>query len=342
MLHTQALTGAIAGGRGELVAQIRAARGRLLSTMGKAQEAVADMELARADFVRAGDQASLARVLNDLAIEVAQGGDLAAAERMFEAALVATRAASPSNRGPRFLDNLGIIALQRGRPDLAVPRFEEAVAILRENGRPAALGFALNSYATALFDLGRPAAADRALSEAIELLRQADSEDLEAALLLRGRVDVAGGRLAGVEALAEEMDTAAKATGETEPLAGAEMMRGELAFARGELDAARPHFREASRLYLATATSDAAVEIDLELSELERQAGNPAESARLAEAAIGPLRGRGERADLVAGEAVLARIDAEGDRAAEARRRLAGLDPKLENSPSLRLRRVFR
>ena len=84
------------------------------------------------------------------------------------------------------------------------------------------------------------------------------------------------------------------------------------------------------------------VEIDLELSELERQAGNPAESARIVEAAIGPLRGRGERADLVVGEALLARIDAEGGRAAKARRRLAGLDPKLENSPSLRLRRAFR
>ncbi|MEO8277177.1 MAG: protein kinase, partial [Thermoanaerobaculia bacterium] len=156
ILLERALASAIAGGRGELVAQVRATRGRLLSTMGRRDEARSDMELARSAFEAAGDQTSLARVLNDLAIEAAQEGDLGKAEELFEAAL----AASGGNRGAALLNNLANLAMLRGRPDLAKGRFDESIPIARESGRPSRLGFALRELSLALRDLGRPGEAD--------------------------------------------------------------------------------------------------------------------------------------------------------------------------------------
>ena len=176
LLFTQALERAVASDRGELVAQIRAARGRLLSTLGRRDEARREMEAARAAFVAAGDQPSLARVLNDLAIEAAQSGDLEGAERMFTAALEADRAASPKNGGPIFLQNLAAIARLRGRPDITAERSHEAVAIFRRLGDPIQVGWALGTLADAQRDLGRPVEARTTLEEAIAKLRRPDAK----------------------------------------------------------------------------------------------------------------------------------------------------------------------
>ena len=55
VLFGTALDRASASGRGDLVPQIRAARGRLLFTLGRREEALEDMESARASFERADD-----------------------------------------------------------------------------------------------------------------------------------------------------------------------------------------------------------------------------------------------------------------------------------------------
>jgi hypothetical protein len=81
VLYSRALDAARDGGRGELVAQIRAARGNTLLFLGRPAEAHADMEAARAAFSESHDWASLGRVLNDLAVERLIAGDLIAARR---------------------------------------------------------------------------------------------------------------------------------------------------------------------------------------------------------------------------------------------------------------------
>ena len=342
VLHTRALENAIATGRGELVAQIRASRGRLLSTLGRRDEARNEMESARAAFVAAGDQASLARVLNDLALEELQSGELGKAERMLEAALVATRAASPNNRGATFLGNLGIIAFMRGRPDVAEGRYREAVAVFRGLNRPARLSGALTGLAETLRDLGRRREAREALAEAISIARQADEKTaLTQALLARGRADLDAGHLAGIDALADEIDAAAEAAANQMDVGLAEALRGQLAALRGDTAAARQRLAEAHRLLADSGDSDAATEVELLSAQVEHEAGNPAEAVHLAEAAVARWRGHGANAAVFEADTLLARIAVEDGRTAEARGRLQGLGAGAERSPSVALRLAF-
>lgn len=338
ILLDRALGTAITSARGELVAQIRATRGRLLSTLGRRVEARAEMEQARTAFVAAGDTASLARVLNDLAIEAAQGGDLAEAEKLFEQAL----AASGTNRSAALLNNLGNLAVQRGRPDIAEARFAESIPLARESGRPSRLGFALREYSEVLRDLGRPEEADRALAEAFVSLRAADDPAAVARALCYGALaDIERGRRDGIREVVAQMEGIATSIGSSEPLALAELVAGELAFAGDDLAEARRHLEEAARILKGTSEADSSIAIELRAAEVSLLAGDLAATERIVESAIAPLRGRGESASLFAGETLLARAAVAAGRPEEARRRLAALGDGAERSPSFRLRLAF-
>jgi eukaryotic-like serine/threonine-protein kinase len=343
VLHTRALENAVAQGRGELVAQIRASRGRLLAVLGRREEARREMEAARAAFVAAGDQASLARVLNDLAVEYAQAGEIEEAERMLEAALVATRAASPNNRGATFLGNLATLAQMRGRPDLAETRLREAIAVFREIQRPARLGSMLMALASVLHELGRPQEAREALEEALSILRREDAQNnnLAGALYARGSADLDAGKLDRIEATATEIDAAAQASARQLDLAVAEALRGQLAAARGDAASARQHLTEAHRLFAESGETDSLTQVALLRAEVELEAGHPAEAARLAAEAVARWRGHGANWAVFKADTLLARIDAAAGRTASARRRLESLGPGAERSPSAYLRLDF-
>ncbi|HEV8241126.1 MAG TPA: serine/threonine-protein kinase [Thermoanaerobaculia bacterium] len=342
VLHTRALHSAIASGRGELVGQIRAARGRVLSTLGRRDEARREMQAARAAFAAAGDQASLARVFNDLAIEVLQTGEVDEAERMFEAALVATRAVSPKNSGATFLRNLGLIAMLRGRPDLAEPRFRETVEVFRRLDRPGRLAGSLGTLSLALRDLGRPAEARRALDEALAIARKAgEAGVLGPALAARGDAQLDAGRLAGIDAIADEIDATAQASANQLDLGLAETLRGRLAALRGDEATARRHLDEAHRLIADGGDRDVEKTVELLRARFEREAGKPAEASRFAAAAAASWHGRGENAAVAMAQSLLAAIDAAAGRTAEARQRLASLPIGADHSPSVSVRIAF-
>ena len=342
VLQDRALAGALRDGRGELVGQIRATRGPLLSSLGQRDMAVREMTLARADFERAGDLESLARVLNDLAIEELTRGRLAEGEKLLEAALAATQKVSPSERGATFHDNLGAVAMMRGRPDLAEPHYREAVAAFRETGPAGRLPLTLGNLASALRELGKPGAAKVALDEAIALAREAgDKQILAHKLYLRGDTEVVAGRLDGVDAIAGEIAAAARETADRFILSLAETLSGSLAAARGDTTAARRHLAEALRAANANGDDDSAMTIALRLAELERRLGNDDEAVRLAERARGYIAGRGESAGELLVETTLARVATDRHELPEARRRLAALTSRGERAPSVELRLAF-
>ncbi len=338
VLQTRALEGALATGRGELVAQIRATRGHLLDGLGRSEEARREMELARSDFERAGDLASLARVDNDLAVEQMRLGHLAEGERLFAAALAATRQLSPANRGATFLLNLGIAARVRGRPDIAEPRLREAIAAFGEQGRPTRLALPLAELSVALAELARPTEGRAALTRSIGLLRGADAPALLAnSLFYDASMDVDAGRLAGVEGRAAEIEALAQKTGDRSSLAFAEDLRGRLAGERGQLAAARRLLAEASRLFATNGDPVASSEVDLLHANLERSSGDPAEARRLLAGIVGASTAR-ESAFYASAEASLAALDAREGRVEEARRRLDALGPAVDASTSVRVR----
>jgi tetratricopeptide (TPR) repeat protein len=328
VLLTTALERAAASGRGDLVSQARAYRGRLLSTLGRGEEARADMTAARAGFEASGDTASLSRVLNDLAIEELQRGDLAAGERLLVQALEASRASGGS--GGVMLTNLAGIALQRGRPDLAAARYREAVEIFRA-AKSQRLSDGLTDLSEALRDLGKTREADEALAEAIRLRASSPpSFDLALALLFRGGAELDAGHLSEVERTGAEIQSVARATGERPALAFAGRLLGQVAGARGELAAARRELGDSSRLLRENGQEDWAAESDLALAEIEFRAGDLGRAAALAER-VAPSEGT---AGYLA-TALLAGVDARLGRLPEARARLETLGDGAADSPSV-------
>jgi len=338
VLFSTALERALSSGRGDLVSQTRASRGRLLSTLGRSEEARADMKAARSGFESSGDTASLARVLNDLAIEELQRGNLLAGERLLEQALAASRAVGPGGGGV-ILGNLAGIAMQRGRPDLAEPRHREAVQIFRE-AKSRRLAWALTDLSETLRDLGRGAEADAALAEALTLLAAGSvGSDYAVALFYRGGAELDAGALDRVDATVAELAGVARTTGDRVTLAYSERLRGLAAAARGEHGSARQRLAEASRLLLANGQDDWAAEADLKLAEVEFGFDELAAAVELAERARdagGAASAEGTTAFLAT--ALLAGIDVRCGRLDEARRRLDALGADAATSPSVHRR----
>jgi serine/threonine-protein kinase len=340
VLFTRAREGALASGRGELLAQVRAARGRLRSTLGERQEGRREMEQARDDFRRAGDHASLARVINDLAIEELQRGELMRGEALLEEAVQeGRRAGRPSESA---LANLAQLATYRGRPDLAEPRLREVVASWRRSGNPR-LRHTLGILSEVVRDLGRPREADPLLDESITVLRAAgDESNLVTSLMYRAVADIGAGRFDRIDATAAEMEAAARAAGNRVPLGFTHYARARAAAARDLLPAARRHFAAASRLVAENGDLDAAGEMDVEWAAAEHAAGNTARARALLDTALGRLQGGGAGTPAAFfGETLRARLDAESARPAEARRRLEALGEEAARSPSVGRRLAF-
>ena len=339
VLFERALTAAFVGGRGELVSQIRAARGRLLSTLGRGDAARTDMSAALAGFEASGDAPSLARVLNDLAVEELQRGRLAEGEALLERALAASREANPGGSGGGvMLGNLAGISMLRGRPDAAAPRCHEAIRLFRANGSHR-LAWALTDCSEIFRDLAQTAEADSALAEAIALLEGGPSEgDLGIALGFRGDADLAAGDLALAVATASRLERTATSSGDKPAQAQADRLRAGLAAAQGDLATARRLLAEARTLISGSGQEDIATEIALQAARIELEFGEVAAAAEWVERALDSPAGQTREGSIAFFAAILrAEIDLRTHRLDEARELLdsAG-DP--ERLPSLHRR----
>jgi serine/threonine-protein kinase len=333
-LTTRALTHRRTAADLSLSMRIRAVRGRALSMLGQRDEARAELEQTVRDAERLGDQAALSRNLNDLAIEEAQRGDLTRAGLLFERSLAAVRSIGQS--GGTMLGNLSAIALLRGRSDLAVERSRDAAAIYRKLGNPRRLGRELCNLAISLLEHGRAGEAQAPLEESIRLLREtSDNHGLGLALFTRGDFEIAQGHLDSIEALAGEIESASQASGDHTNLARAEDLRGLLAAARGDTEAARRHFGEARRLFQQLGQVEAVSFIALSAAGLERDAGNAVEAARLASEAAATFPETPGNIFAFRGESLLARIAVDGGGIGEASHRLTALGKGAEHRPAV-------
>jgi serine/threonine protein kinase len=337
VLFGTALARASASGRGDLVPQIRAARGRLLFTLGRRDEALEDMESARASFERANDPASLARVLNDLAIEPLTNGRLAEGEVLLEQALAASRAAGSSSAGVISM-NLAMISLLRGFPDRAELRLRESIENFRRS-KSRRLGAAVLNLAQALRDLGRHEEALSVLAEAIALLpSSADEGGLTYALRLRGDDELQSGQLAVAEETAGELEALAKSRGDRLPLAFSNRLRGEIAAARGDFPEAQRRFGEARRQLLENADGDEVEELDVVWAESALRWDELTAAGEIARRVRPEPAAEIEKTGQFVAEAILARLDAQEGRREAAARRLELLAAKAAGSTSVRRR----
>ena len=295
------------------------------------------MESARASFERANDPASLARVLNDLAIDPLTSGRLAEGERLLEQALAASRGAGGGGAGVISM-NLAMVLLQRGSPDRAEPRLRESIETFRRSGSRR-LVFAQIYLAATLGDLGRREEATSALAEAIASLPALDGEDsLAYALRLRGDTELQSGQLAPAEATAIELEALAKSRGDRLPLGLSNRLRGEVAAARGDLAEAQRRFGDARRQLLENADSEETEELDVAWAESAIRFGELAAAREIASRVRPDPTATIETTRQFVAEAILARLDADEGRREFSARRLEVLAAKATGSTSVRRR----
>jgi len=338
-LNTRALATAEATGRRELLGRLHGALGRNLSDLGRREEARAELQKALVAADASGDLDTTVRTLNDLAIEELTRGRFAEGERLLLEALAASRKLGDERRTGAALHNLGGLAMQRGRADVGVARYREAAEIFARLPSPRREAISLGDLSHALHTLGRADEAKEPLERAIARLREVgDDTSLAYTLCYRAGAALDAGELAGVEADAQAVEVAARASGSQTDLGLAQVLRGRLAAARGDVATGRRQLAGARRIFGEAGEVDLAAEAGLAAAQLELAAGRGDEAARLAKESAASYA-EGTDTDIAFGTALLlARADVAAGRVDEARRRLAALGPDAARRPNVTLR----
>jgi serine/threonine protein kinase/predicted ATPase len=249
------------GVKGDVIARVRQARGRVLLRLGQNNGARADLERAVEEAGRAGKADAEASALLDLGVLHHATRDLDAARRLYES--VALLDTDNPVVEARALGNLGAMHHDALRFDDAYACYVEAIALFESLGDPRPIGLFLANLAMLDFDRGRVADAARRFGRALRHLEDAQDPRLLAIALGSlgmlelggGHVDVAIGRFERANALLQEAsDPRSEALG-LGRLSAAFACKGQIepatsAIVRGERIARRdPIAKDALRLF---------------------------------------------------------------------------------------------
>ncbi len=340
VLYTRARDNALATGRSELLGAVRTSRSAILMKLGQTEAALIELEQARLDSERVGDQRTLYRTLNGLALERLQRGEMARGKQALEEALGAARAVGLEPI--TTLENLTVLEANLGHPDRAEPLAREILAIRQRDGDTADEGEILKTLALILRDLGRPAEAAPLLERSIALLEPSKRGNVLAdALFASAGADLEDGRLDRVDALAARLESGASARLTPLALGYARSIAGSKAALTGDLTAARSRFAEARRLIVADGYPDLAALSDVSWAWAELRAGERQAAEKVLSEALAALAQPDATLPGFFAATLRARNDAASGRFAEARRRLAALGDATADSPSLSRRIAF-
>ncbi len=229
--------------------RVRQARGRILGTLGKFEEAKADLAAARRAAEASGDADWVQTALVDTAVVHHQAHEIDEARRLYDDVL-AESAGEGTRPEARALANLGALCHDEGQLDVARAYYVEAVALLEAIGDARQGGICAGNLAVLEHESGRADDAGRRFEQAIAWLHRADDgrltgitlgnygmywlergdrpraiallEEAKARLALAGdgrSEALALGRLAAALALAGRIDDAALALSRGERLA---------------------------------------------------------------------------------------------------------------------------
>ncbi len=340
VFYTRARDRALVAGRAELLGALRTSRAATLSKLGQREAALAELEAARVDSQGIGDQRTLYRTLNGLALEHLNRGEMDQGVADLEDALAAAEVAGIEPIVT--LENLAVVRAVQGRPDLGEPLARRLIEHYQRAGRVSDEGEVSRNLALMLRDLGRPDEAAALLDRALGLLRQSKyGNDVADALHAKAVAALEEGRLDEAAPLVAELEATAEWSLKWLPLGYARSLRGRQAVLAGDLAAARREFAEARRLVLAGGERDRAAMLDLVWAEAEAAAGDAPAALRVVAEALGALDDpAGTEAGYFA-ETLRARIDAGAGRVTAARDRLLALGPGAAESPSLSRRLAF-
>lgn len=205
-------------------------------------------------FAKRQDSASVARLLNALGSTHYQAGNYELALESYVRALE-LRAAAGNVLGQSYIyANMGKAYEDWRQFDLALSALDSAIAFAERAGDGHALGYALNSRASVLVNLGRFAEArdhaERSLAAYYSGRPRLDAVDSASAwsinTMLLGRIDLAQGRLADAERRFASVYDRARRGGTKRGQAQAQLALGDLHAMRGDHRAAAAAFRIAA------------------------------------------------------------------------------------------------
>jgi tetratricopeptide (TPR) repeat protein len=140
--------------------------------LGEPNKATPACEEARRIFAATGDQAGVAGVLNNLANNIYDQGDLGGAKKIYEETLATYRQIGNKRGAAGALDNLANLAGDLGDPTGARKLSEEALKMYREISDYTGVGETLNNIAAEQLILGDFAGATATFQQALDIWRQ--------------------------------------------------------------------------------------------------------------------------------------------------------------------------
>ncbi len=229
-----------------VVARVLEARGTLLRTRGRPDEALVDLERARVLASQAGKAGVEAGVIWSLGIVHHEQGRMERARELDEQALQMFRQAGDRRGEGRALGSLAILHNEQGRPDDAQIHYEWALALFREVGDHRSEGIFLSNLGDLHREQGRNREARSHYEAALEILRIVGDRrvqgvvlgNLGAVLQEDGDLDTAHDRLSQALALLREVGDRRLEGIFGGYLGGLLLERGEVAMAVAKLQGA--------------------------------------------------------------------------------------------------------
>jgi tetratricopeptide (TPR) repeat protein len=237
-----------------VVAQARNGQCLALRNLGEPKKAIPACEEARRIYAATGDRSGVAMVLNNLANNLYDQGDLAGAKKLYEETLATYRQIGNKRGAAGALDNLSNLAGDLGDPTGARKLSEEALKMYREVSDYTGVGETLNNIAAEQLILGDFEGASGTFQQALDIWRRTGDRNGVATTLnnmadmLLGRGDLAQARSRYQEALSTFQETGQRSKS-AYPLSGlAEVLsaQGELASAKLKYEQALAICREAN------------------------------------------------------------------------------------------------
>lgn len=254
--------------------------------MNRLSDAQKAFERARDIYVTLGDTESATSMLNNIAVMRDDQGDLEGAMQTYRECLVAFEKLGDKHSMAAVSNNLGGLYRRRGELRQALALYDRSVTLYRENGEPQEAAGALNNIGGLYMSQGDWAQSVEYLKRALAL-HEGAGNTLSAAQTW--------GNLAQVYRLWNRFDLAADAAQKSlavyektnNPLASIVPLHalGTVYAARREWAAARDAIRRSLKLAEEAGRTDEAAEALASLAWVEKEAGNNAEAATLAERA---------------------------------------------------------
>lgn len=167
----------------ELTALAHRDLGSAYGELGRYDEAMAHLRKSAEEWTELDEAAGRATALDSMAKVEAELGDHELAIPLYDQALAINRALGNRDSEARVLNNLGMAYLNTRRLDQATATFEASLAIRRELGDARGMGITIGNLAWTLLRAGAPEQALPAFEEALALYREFGLKFPEAKLL---------------------------------------------------------------------------------------------------------------------------------------------------------------